>query len=73
MNKDIVIYLKATRDILAIITNTSLGEYSEIVANDIIEVEEVDNTKEYIIRDEETGKVKFANLDSKILYIEDYR
>ena len=73
MNKDIVIYVKATRQILAIITNTSLNEYTDIITNELIEIEEIDNTKNYIIGDEQTGIIKFKNPNSKILYLDDYR
>lgn len=73
MNKDIVIYVKATRQILVIITNTSLNEATDIITNDLVEVKEVDNTKNYIIGDEQTGIIKFKNPNSKILYLDDYR
>ena len=72
MNKDIVIYVKETRQILAIITTTSLNPTSDIITDNIIEVKEVDSTKNYIIGDEQTGIIKFKNPNSKVLYFEDY-
>ena len=72
MNKDIVIYVKETRQILAIITNNSLNKNSDIITNDFIEVKEVDNSKKYIVGDEESGIIRFKNPNSKVLYFEDY-
>ena len=72
MDKDIVIYVKETRQILAIITNTSLNPTSDIITDKLIEVKEVDSTKNYIIGDEQTGIIKFKNPNSKVLYFEDY-
>ena len=73
MDKDIVIYVKETRDIIAIITNTELNKYSQIIANNKIEIEEVSNRENYIISDYETGKIKFTNPNSNILFLDDYR
>lgn len=72
MNKDIVIINSETRDILGIITNNSL-QGCEIVAIDGMDIVEVDNTKEYIVGDETTGRIKFKNPISNILYLNDYR
>lgn len=73
MDKDIVIYVKETRDIIAIITNTELNKYSQIIANNKIEIEEVSNRENYISSNYETGKIKFTNPNSNILFLDDYR
>lgn len=72
MNKDIVIINSETRDILAIVTNASL-ENSEVIAIDGMEILEVDNTKSYIVGDEITGRIKYKNPKSNIIYLDDYR
>ena len=38
-----------------------------------MEILEVDNTKDYIVGDELTGKIKYKDPKSKILYLDDYR
>ena len=73
MDKDIVIYVKETRDIIAIITNTELNKYSQIIANNKIEIEEVSNRENYISSNYETEKIKFTNPNSNILFLDDYR
>ena len=72
MNKDIVIINSQTRDILAIITNKDLKN-SQVVSIDGMEILEVDNTKKYIVGDEITGRIKYKNPKSNILYLDDYR
>ena len=71
MSKDIVIYEKETKKILAIITNKDLID-SKIVVNKQYNVIEVDNTKKYIIGNELIGEIKFQNPESNILYFKDF-
>lgn len=72
MNKDIVIINSETRDVLGIITNSNL-ENSEVITTYGMEILEVDNTKQYIIGDETTGRIKYKNPESNIIYLDDYR
>lgn len=69
---DIIIINSTTRDILAIITNASL-ENSEVIAISGMDILEVDNTKQYIVGDITTGKIKYQNPESNIIYLNDYR
>ena len=69
---DIVIVNQQTRDILAIITNTNLKD-SEVIAIEGMDIIEVDATKKYIVGDETTGRIKFKNPKSNILYFEDFK
>lgn len=73
MGKDIVIYLEETRDIIAIITDTSLGKESNQILTKGIALAEVDNTKRYILGDERTGDIKFIEPNNNIIYLDDYR
>lgn len=69
--KDILLIEEQSNNIIAIITNKDL-KGSEIVARKGLKILEVDNTKDYIQTDPETGEVKYKNPDSKILYLKDY-
>lgn len=71
MNKDIVIYLEETRDIIAIITNAELDKNSEQILNKGIAIAEVDSNENYIFGD--GHDIKLINPDSKIIYLDDYR
>lgn len=73
MSKDVVIYVKDTRDILAILTNTELNEDSEQILHNLVEIKEVDSTEDYILGDEISGQIKFNDPESNIVYLDDYR
>lgn len=71
--KDLVIYEKQTRLIIAIITDYRETKDSSIMLNQMIDTYLVDSNKEYILTDPQTGFMKFINPDSKVLYMEDYK
>lgn len=71
MNKDLVVYEKETRKIIAIILNTSLNG-NDTILNKNYDIIEVDNSKKYIIGNDNTGEIKFQNPESNILYLKDF-
>ena len=71
MGKDLVVYEKETRKIIAIILNTSLNGNATIL-NKRYDIIEVDNAKKYIICNDNTGEIKFQNPESSILYLKDF-
>ena len=71
--KDLVIYEKQSKIIIAIITDYKESNEKTLVLNQLVDSAIVDSNKSYILTDNETGLVRFVNPDSKILYMEDYR
>ena len=71
--KDLVIYERDTRIILAIITDYEENYERKLILNKYLATEIVDANSDYIIADDLTGTIKFKNPKSNILYMEDYR
>jgi len=71
MNKDLIVYEKETRKIIAIILNTSLNG-NDTILNKNYDIIEVDNSKKCIIGNDNTGEIKFQNPESNILYLKDF-
>ena len=70
--KDLVIFERQTKLIIAIITDYK-GTYDDIIMHQSIDTYLVDSNKNYIWTDDETGLIKFVNPDSKVLKLDDYR
>ena len=68
MNKDIVVYNKETREIIAILTN--IDSFEDIILNKQFDYDRVDSNKPYIKGDGE--KLYYAN-EGKIINLEEYR
>lgn len=71
--KDLVIYEKQSKQILAIITDYKETKNKPVILNQLIDVYLVDSNKHYLVNDLSTGILKFVNPDNKVLYMKDYR
>lgn len=70
--KDLVIYEKTSRIIVAIITDYNENEKRNLILNQNLETAIVNSTDKYIIGDDLTGVIKFKNPKSNIIYLDDY-